>query len=79
MLAEPQRQGDRAALDLPRVEGRDHAADVDHRVGLDRLDQRMRSDHRAAHRIAVPVDVLREGVHDEIGTIVERAVEAAAA
>ena len=78
MLPHPQRQRDRASVDQPGVERADHAADVDHGVVLDPPDELGRADHGAAHRVAVPVDVLRQRVHDEVDAEFERAQRAAA-
>ena len=74
-----QRQGDRAAHDQPGVEGCDGAAGVVEGAELDLVDEVLGADDGAAHGVAVPVDVLGQGVDDQVGAVVERGAAAAAA
>ena len=65
------RKRGRAPHDEPGVEGRENPAVVDRRFEAQRRDVLPASEHRAAHRVAVPADVLGERVHDVVGAQLE--------
>ena len=75
VLLQAQGQRHRSAQDQPGVERRDHPAHVDQRIPPDAVDEPGVADDRTAEGVTVAVDVLREGVDDEVGPVVERPVE----
>ena len=69
--AERQRGG--APHDQPRVEGRQHAAVVDAGLEAQGRDVVAPAQHRPAHRVPVPADVLGQRVHGVVRTQLQRA------
>ena len=71
-VARPQRQRPDAAQ---HEAARERARRLAERVGLlaDRVEQRLRSGDHAGDGVAVPREVLRRGVEDEVGAVLERA------
>ena len=66
----PERERGDAAQDEERAEGRQRAAGV-HVERPDRVDQRAAPGDRTGQHVGVPGDVLRGGLHDEVGAQLE--------
>ena len=60
------RQRHQAAADEPGVERAERAAQVHQHLLADALDPRLRPQHRAAQRVAVPVEILGQAVDDVV-------------
>ncbi len=75
MLLHAQGQRGHASCDQPGVERAQHAAEVDHRLLFDLVDQFRFAKHAAAQGIAVAVGVFRHAVDQQIGAQCQRMLE----